>query len=71
MKHEHTHHHEQAADYHEKAARHHRKAAEHYEDGEAEKGGHHAHIAHAHGLHAAQAATEAAKHHAQHHGQTE
>jgi hypothetical protein len=62
-------HHETAAEHHESAAHHHREAAKHYEGGEAEKAGHHAHVAHAHGLHATHHAHEAAKHHAEHHSE--
>jgi hypothetical protein len=64
-------HHETAAEHHESAAHHHREAAKHYDDGEHEKAGHHAHIAHAHGLHATHHAHEAAKQHAEHHGEPE
>src|SRR5262249_23089921 len=45
-------HHELAAEHHETAAHHHREAAKHYDAGDHEKAGHHAHVAHAHGLHA-------------------
>jgi hypothetical protein len=62
-------HHETAADHHESAAHHHREAAKHYEGGDPEKAGHHAHVAHAHGLHATHHAHEAAKHHAEHHSE--
>ena len=43
-------HHELAAEHHETAAHHHREAAKHYESGDHEKAGHHAHVAHAHGM---------------------
>jgi len=42
-------------------------AKRHYETGDHEKAGHHAHVAHAHGLHATHHGHEAAKHHAEHH----
>jgi hypothetical protein len=41
-------HHHTAAEHHENAAKHHREAAKHYDDGDHEKGGHHAHKAHGH-----------------------
>ena len=50
-------HHELAAEHHETAAHHHREAAKHYESGDHEKAGHHAHVAHAHELHAPITAT--------------
>jgi hypothetical protein len=65
----HHEHHASAAEHHEHAAHHHREAARHYESGDHEKAGHHAHVAHGHGVHATHHAHEAAKHHAEHHGE--
>ncbi len=45
-------HHSKAAEHHNKAAEHHTAAAEHHTAGDAEKAGHHAHIARGHEAHA-------------------
>jgi len=62
-------HHVKAAEHHEHASRHHREAAEHHESGDHQLAAHHAHVAQGHLHHATHHAAEAAKAHAEHHGQ--
>lgn len=63
-------HHDKAAEHHKNAAHHHEEAAKHLRDGDAAKGAHHAHVAHSHGLYAAEHADNASKSFAKRHGQS-
>jgi hypothetical protein len=62
-------HHNRAAEHYEHAAKHHREAAKHYTAGHHEKAAHHALVAHGHARHAADRSADAAKGHAEEHGQ--
>jgi hypothetical protein len=61
--------HEKAVEHHKHAAKHHEEAAKHLKNKDASKGAHHAHLAHAHGMHAQDHAIEASKAFADEHGE--
>ena len=60
--------HRKASEHLTRAARHHDEAAKHYDTGEHAMGGHHAHTARGHMIHARGYAEEAVKAHVEEHG---